>query len=326
MKKTKNLAPKSVTFGDTTTHYFEKYINNDNISKEEKMEMIYGKDPNKIDVSEEDEIDKNKFSQLLDSDKSLKTKQANDYHQRVSDFEQYELNEHNESSDGFNYEIRPSETHSDTQEYKLKCHQLEAKIESLQEEKSFLESELNKSNTENSKLKELESENSLLRLESDAAEDVHTDLHTDISNANKHIIKLNTINKSVKRKVDEIYDLLNPDKIDIENITELISQLKQYVDSSQDVYDNYKTEKPDRPSLVDSFDQEFDTALLDDDNELNRSQEIKKSNNNKQFLNHFESRHYNARDTILDNLNKLIHHIEETKVEVLDFWNIINKS
>ena len=288
--------------------------------------MIYGKDPNKIDVSEEDEIDKNKFSQLLDSDKSLKAKQTSDYHQRVSDFEQYELNEHNESSDGFNYEIRPSETHSDTQEYKLKCHQLEAKIESLQEEKSFLESELNKSNTENSKLKELESENSLLRLESDAAEDVHTDLHTDISNANKHIIKLNTINKSVKRKVDEIYDLLNPDKIDIENITELISQLKQYVDSSQDVYDNYKTEKPDRPSLVDSFDQEFDTALLDDDNELNRSQEIKKSNNNKQFLNHFESRHYNARDIILDNLNKLIHHIEETKVEVLDFWNIINKS
>ena len=106
----------------------------------------------------------------------------------------------------------------------------------------------------------------------------------------------------------------------------MISQLKQYVDSSQDVYDNYKTEKPDRPSLVDSFDQEFDTALLDDDNELNRSQEIKKSNNNKQFLNHFESRHYNARDIILDNLNKLIHHIEETKVEVLDFWNIINKS
>lgn len=282
-----------VTFGETTTHYFEK-DDDGGVSHEEKLRMLFGKDPNDVDDSEEEEVDTkgncfiyylisnvldshdSKFAHLANSDFTGKEKVI--LEQRLSDIEQFELNEtpNEENSDGFQSQYRHSESLTDLQEYKTKWQQMEAKIETLIQEKSFFEFQYNNLKSENTSLKELESENSILRIDSNAAEDSEHNLYDDLAKANAHIIKLNAINSSIKRKVDEIVEIFEKDDWEIDNAVELINQLQQFVDSTQGIHNAYKTQHVEKEAHSDKISNDsFDDSLLDDHIHANRSQEIK---------------------------------------------------
>lgn len=100
--------------------------------------MLFGKDPSDVDDSEEEEVDTkgncfiyylisnvldshdSKFAHLANSDFTGKEKVI--LEQRLSDIEQFELNEtpNEENSDGFQSQYRHSESLTDLQEYKTK--------------------------------------------------------------------------------------------------------------------------------------------------------------------------------------------------------------